>query len=203
MNSIHNHRTSSLRQFFSPPTGVHNLLILIVFVLMSLPFWVIFQDVLTGLVMRIGWYRQIQELIVPYQFRIVATVLYLLRVPVRAGLDYFEWTNNLGENEYVFLVWNCVGWQTFVLFLVTLIGGLMGKQSLFVKLEIVSVGILGTYFINIARLVLVMGVFYFLGKPWGTLFHNYVSNLLSITWLFGYWWYNYHFIFNGDGEVKE
>lgn len=172
-------------------TGV---IFLAVLVLMILPFWTSFQDLLTRFVMQIGWYRALQNWIVPYELRVIATLLTLMGFPIRAGQAYIEWTKASGGNEVIYLVWNCVGWQTLVLLGISLITGLSGKHSKISKLETLTIGILGTYLINIFRLVLVVAVYFVVGRPFGIIFHDYFSNLLTLGWLFLFWWFSYSFI---------
>lgn len=170
------------------------VLVLATLVLATLPFWTSFQDVLTRLVMRIGWYKAIQDVIVPYELSVVGTLLRLIGVPVRVGNAYFEWTKSNGSNEAVFMIWNCVGWQTLVLFIITLLTGLSGKHTLTSKLETLAIGILGTYLINIGRLTLVVLVYYLIGRSLGTVFHDYFSNILTLVWLFWFWWFSFKYV---------
>ena len=72
------------------------VLILVVLVLVILPFWTSFQDLLTRLVMRVGWYRALQDVIVPYELRVIGTVLTLFGFPIRVGTAYIEWTKSSG-----------------------------------------------------------------------------------------------------------
>lgn len=172
---------------------LQRVLILAVLVLVGLPFWGSFQDVLTRLVMSIGWYKSIQDLIVPYELSVVGTLLRLIGVPVRVGNSYFEWTKG-GSSEAVFMVWNCVGWQTLVLFIITLLTGLAGKHTFTSKLETLAIGILGTYLVNIGRLTLVVLVYYLIGRPLGIVFHNYFSNIMTLAWLFVFWWFAHTYV---------
>lgn len=172
-------------------TGV---IILVVLVLVILPFWTSFQDVLTRFIMRVGWYRSLQNVIVPYELRIIGSLLNILRFPVKVGSAYIEWTKKTGGNEVIYLAWNCVGWQTILLFVITLFSGLSGKHTLLSKLETLAIGILGTYLVNILRLTLVVVVYFFVGRPFGIVFHDYFSNLLTLAWLFGFWHFSYSFV---------
>lgn len=171
-----------------------HILFLTVVVLAFLPFWTSFQDLLTRLVMSVGWYRSIQNVIVPYELRVVGSILTLVNLPVRVGIAYIEWTKANGQNEVIYLIWNCVGWQTLVLFLLTLLTGLSGRHTWTSKFEALSFGILGTYLINIGRLVAVILAYMFIGKTFGQVFHDYFSNILTITWLFFYWWFSFKYV---------
>lgn len=176
------------------------VLILLVLILVFLPFWTSFQDLLTRLVMRVGWYRALQDWIVPYELRVVGTILTLVGFPIRVGRAYIEWTKASGGNEVIYLAWNCVGWQTLVLFMVTLFTGLSGRHTIVSKFETLLIGILGTYLINMFRLVFVVVVYFLVGRPFGIVFHDYFSNLLTLGWLFGFWWFSYAFVLDEKGS---
>lgn len=158
-------------------------------VLVVLPFWTTFQDVLTRVVMGVGWYKSIQSAIVPYELRVVGSVLTLMGLPIRVGQAYLEWSKAGGSTEVIYLQWNCVGWQTVVLFGVTLVSGLAGRYSLPSKLQTLAIGLLGTYLVNLLRLALVVVVYFLVGRPLGVVFHDYFSNLMTLVWLFGFWWF--------------
>jgi len=170
------------------------VLILAVLVLVFLPFWTSLQDALTRFVMKIELYKGLQDVIVPYELRVIGTLLTLGGLPIRVGNAYIEWTKTSGGNEVIYLAWNCIGWQTLVLFIVTLITGLSGKHSIFSKLETLVIGVLGTYLVNILRLSLVVVVYFIVGRPIGIVFHDYFSNLFTLGWLFFFWWFSYNFV---------
>lgn len=179
------------------------VLIITVLVLIILPFWTSLQDLLTQLVMRIEVYKSIQNVIVPYELRITGTILTLLGLPIRVGNAYLEWTKAGGGNEVIYLAWNCVGWQTLVLFVITLFTGLSGNHTLMSKGETLAIGILGTYLLNILRLVLVVFVYFIVGRPFGIVFHDYFSNLLTISWLFFFWYFSYSFVLEPTVETRD
>jgi exosortase/archaeosortase family protein len=84
-----------------------------------------------------------------------------------------------------------VGWQTLVLFIITLVTGLSGRHTILSKLETVLIGILGTYLVNILRLVLVVVVYFLVGRPFGIVFHDYFSGAMTLLWLVVLWWFAY------------
>lgn len=181
-------------------TGV---LTLVVLVLIILPFWSTFQDALTRLIMSIGLYKSLQNVIVPYELRIIGSILTLFQFPVRVGQAYIEWTKASGGNEVIYLAWNCVGWQTLVLLGITLITGLSGRHTLASKAETLAIGILGTYLVNIFRLALVVVVYFIVGRPFGIIFHDYFSNLLTLSWLFFFWWFAYRYVLEEKQTVVK
>ena len=62
--------------------GINTSIIILVILLAVLPFWVSFQDLLTKFIMNIGWYKAIQDVIVPYELKVVSTLLVMLGFPV-------------------------------------------------------------------------------------------------------------------------
>jgi len=182
---------------------LNRVLILLVLILMILPFWASFQDFLTQLIMRIELYKSLQNVIVPYELKVTGTILSIVGIPIRVGNAYIEWTKFSGGNEVIYLAWNCVGWQTLVLFVITLMTGLSGNHTITSKGETLVIGILGTYLINILRLVLVVFVYFVVGRPFGIVFHDYFSNLLTIAWLFFYWYFSYSFVLEAKVETRQ
>lgn len=182
--------------------GLSTSIIILVILLAVLPFWVSFQDVLTKFIMNIGWYKAIQDVIVPYELKVVSTLLVILGFPVRVGGTFIEWTTKLGKSEIIFLAWNCVGWQTLIFFLLTLFTGLSGKHNWKLKAEAFLIGILGTYLINIARIVLVVVVYISMGRTFGVVFHDYFSSILSFVWIFVYWQFIYKYVLISNHELE-
>lgn len=184
---------------FADRSALRNVVILVTLVLVALPIWNSFQDLLTRLVIRAGWYEFIAQTIVPYELSIVGMILHLLHIPIQVGNTFIEFTGPDKSHEAIYLIWNCVGWQSAVLLIITLITGLSGRHSLRSKLEVGLLGILGTYLVNLLRLVLVILVYYYTGRLVGTIFHDYISNLLTLFWLFWFWKYAYETVL----EVKS
>lgn len=170
------------------------IIVLCAIVLVVLPFWNSFQDVLTRRVMSVGWYKAIQDVIVPYEIRIVSSLLTLMGFSIRVSEAYIQWVRPSGGMETIYLIWNCVGWQTLVLFIVTLITGLSGRHTRSSKLQALLIGIIGTYLINVIRLVGVVAIYILVGRPFGVVFHDYFSNIFSLSWLFFFWWFSFKYV---------
>lgn len=181
---------------------VGNIFLLLVFVLLLMPFWLTFQDILTRLIMSVQWYRVLQNFIVPYELRIVAAILHLLGFPIQSGQAYIQWGKSGGGKEVIYLAWNCIGWQTLVLFVITLFTGLSGKHTISSKVETFLIGVLGTYLMNVFRISLVIVVYLLTGRIFGTVFHDYFSNIFSLCWLMFFWWFSYSFVLV-DREESE
>ena len=178
------------------------LFIVLAVMLMLLPFINALQDILTRVVMSFKIYRAIQEFVVPHELKVIETVLNFLGIDAKSGNAYIMYVRNL-RPEVIFLVWNCVGWQSFLFLIVTLFSGLAGNFTKMSKLEVFLVGIIGTYIVNIFRLVLVVVMYYLTGRGVGLVFHNYFSNLLSILWLFVFWWIAYTYVLVEKADPKS
>ena len=57
-----------------------------------------------------------------------------------------------------------------------------------------ALGLIGTFMLNLLRISLVVLVFYFWGKLPATIIHNYGSVILTILWLFLFWWFIYSYV---------
>ncbi|KKQ94587.1 MAG: hypothetical protein UT20_C0037G0008 [Candidatus Levybacteria bacterium GW2011_GWA1_39_11] len=171
-----------------------NIIILAVIALAILPFLTSTTDLLTRFLIRFEVYRWIQEIIVPYEMSLLKTSLNLLGFnQVRYGSSYIEVIRS-GKWDVVYLSWNCIGWQSLVLFLATLFTGLSGRHTLFSKLETLTFGLLGLFFLNVFRLTSVVLIYQGFGRLVGIIYHDYIVTLLAIGLLFFFWWFAYSFI---------
>jgi len=166
------------------------LLILLVIILMLLPFATALNEFLTKVVEGAALYKPIQRILVPYMSRIVVGVLSFLPGLETSVFPYGVIVNGVD----VRITWNCLGWQSFLLFFASLIVGLKGPYTITSKLETVVVGFLGTFLMNIVRMVFTAALVGWWRGLFVILFHNYFSTFLSIIWLFFFWWFSYAFI---------
>lgn len=169
------------------------LFIVLCVMLILLPFINSFQDILTRIVLHFKTYRVFQEMVVPHELRIMSTIINGLGIEAKSGNAFIMYLKN-ERPEVIYLAWNCVGWQSFLFLIITLFSGLAGNYTKLSKLETLLMGVLGTYLVNILRLVLVVVMYYFTGRGVGLVFHNYFSNLMSILWLFVFWWISYTYV---------
>ena len=154
-----------------------------------LPFLVSFNEVLTHLVERIGVYMWVQEKIVPLEVKMVGVLVSPL------SLDYVAHQNGLTVNgTYAGMTWNCLGWQSLLLFLITLIFGLRGKYTFWSKFETVLIGLLGTFLVNLLRLVFIVLLLAYSRPLFAVVYHDYLAAIVTILWLFGFWWFAYSFV---------
>ena len=62
------------------------------------------------------------------------------------------------------------------------------------KFKAFILGALGTFWINIIRIAIVVVVAYQFGQLPATIVHDYGSILAVILWLFFFWWFVYSFV---------
>jgi exosortase/archaeosortase family protein len=179
------HKTSLVKQTFS------SLFLILIVVLMLLPFVTTFNELLTRIVESSLLYKPIEKYFVPYEVMLVRTVISWFGVVTKAGT--IAVVKN-GVNQGTFISWNCIGWQSFVILLISLKAGLSGNFTLVSKLETLIMGVLGTFFLNLGRISLVLILLYHVGRAPAVIFHDYAAVFLSIIWLFFFWWFSFNFI---------
>jgi len=160
-------------------------------VLMMLPFITTFNEFLTAMVLRSQAYVLIQDFIVPIEGKMVGVILqYVFGMnTVISGSSLIV----LGARSLkVYINWNCVGWQSIILFAITLVTGLRGPYTLKSKILCVTAGIEGTILLNLLRIASVILVAIYAGNLPAILFHDYGGTILVVLWLVLFW----HFAFN-------
>ena len=162
--------------------------------LVLMPFITTFNDLLTRLVMRLDFYRLIQNVIVPWEVRMVGVVLLPFGFKPAIFGEYLAIQR--GETPFlVEIVWNCIGWQSLLFFVITAFVGLQGDQyTNFSKLKALIIGLLGTFLVNLFRIAAVALTAYYLGQDVAIIFHDYGSTLAVLGWLFFFWYFSYSFI---------
>jgi len=155
-----------------------------------LPFATSFNEVLTKAVENSNLYKPIQSVLVPYMSKLIVGVLG--RLP---GLQISTFPFGVIVNDVtVRITWNCLGWQSFLLFFASLLIGLRGQYSKLSKLQAVLLGIAGTFLLNIFRIVFTTALVGWWRGLFVILFHNYFSAFLTIVWLMFFWWFSYSFV---------
>lgn len=173
------------------------LFLILVLVLMFFPLMATFNDLLTRIVINLKGYYLIREFIVPFEVRLTAVMLSLIGVEVAVTKEYLVLGGtSAGSGRFIAeIVWNCIGWQSILFFIITVFVGLQGdKYTNISKLKAFIIGALGTFWINIFRIVIVVLVAYKFGQLPATIVHDYGSLLAVILWLFFFWWFTYSFV---------
>lgn len=177
-----------------------SLFLLLALILMVLPLATSFNEFLTRIVEDSNYYKPIQKMAVPYMSRLVVGILSFL-----PGLRVETFPYGVVVNGVdVRITWNCLGWQSFLLFLVSLTVGLRGNFTFSSKIQAFLFGFLGTFLINIFRMVLTAALVGWWRGLFVILFHNYFSTFITIVWLFFFWWFSYSFVLEEkDSDLKS
>lgn len=169
-------------------------------ILLTLPFYITFNELLTSIVKSIGLWYFIDRYISPIVAAMTSSMLQLMNIKASFN-GPIVYIIEPTENIALYIAWNCIGWQSLVIF--TAISYLALKDSRlprFEKFIIIILGLEGTLLINILRIALVGLVAAYLGKLHAIIFHDYIGSLISFGWLLGFW---YLFSHKSSGEGLE
>lgn len=164
-----------------------------------LPFTASVNDLMTRIIMKIGWYVLIQDQIVPGVVRLAGAALLPL------GISVVAYPHGLTANGiYAHLSWNCIGWQSMFLFFATTIVGFRNStytwRSIF---EALAIGIMGTFLINLMRICITI-VLLTISRPlYAVVYHDYLAALVTIIWLIGYWWFVFRYVLVEKENMNE
>jgi exosortase/archaeosortase family protein len=176
------------------------LLALTAIVLVVLPFVSTFDDVLTQVGMRLGIAAPLQA-IVPAEVRVTVVVLGLLGMYAAAAGNQLVVWNSSGAPQTLFISWNCVGWQSLILFGVSLVTGLRGGHSLEARAQVVCIGVAGTMLLNLFRVAAVAAIAATIGVTPAVLFHDYGGTILFVGFLFAFWAFAQRWLLDAPRET--
>jgi len=184
------------------------IIVMAAVMLLILPFITTFNEMLTKAVMNIGLYRFIEAYIVPPFTRVVGGVLrYVCHIPTAVSEDSLYLLRD-GMPIEVYISWNCVGWQSLILFAVTLLTGLQGPYTTWSKVKCVAVGLEGTLLLNVFRVALTCVLLYYVGYLPALIFHDYLGTVLTVVWLAVFWYVSFEHLLkrrsypDNGGNVK-
>ena len=174
-----------------------NLFIILVFILMSLPLFTTFNEILTKVVEKAGIYIFLTKNVVPFETRAVSLILRPFGIDAKPTVSHLFIERN-GVTTGIYFSWNCLGWQSAILLLLTLFTGLSGNYPFSRKIEVILLGLSGTFLINLLRISVVTLVAYYWGQFPATVVHDYGGTLFTVVWFFFFWWFSYKFILEGE-----
>ena len=154
--------------------------------LMVLPLVTTFDDLLSAWAMSLGANNPLQA-IVPAEARMVVSLLGLTGVHAAASGSHIVVWDSSGSMHTLFISWNCIGWQSLILFGVSLTSGLRGGHSAESRAQVVLIGVAGTMLLNLLRVALVAWIAAAIGVAPAILFHDYGGTILFVGFLFGFW----------------
>lgn len=168
----------------------------------ALPFVTTFNEFLTKSVENFHFVAVIQGFIAPYIVRIVAVILQALGIPTSINSSYLYLTGGWMPIR-IYINWNCIGWQSFVLLAFTIVTGLQGPYTRRSKLLTVLVGFEGTFLVNIVRILMSTLLACFAGYTPAIVFHDYIGTLLTLLWMGFFWSYAFENILVIQGELES
>jgi len=163
-------------------------------IFLALPFVTAFNELLTMVVTKIQLYILIQDFVVPIEVRMVGAVLrYLfgIETTVTSSLLHLQAAERALS---VGIGWNCIGWQSLILYCFTIFTGLRGPFTRTSKALCTLIGLQGTILLNITRIVLVVLVTLFWGSLPALIFHDYAGTFILVIWLVAFWDLSYRYI---------
>lgn len=183
------------------------LFMLLAIMLVILPFVTTFNSFLTTVINNFGLYKAIQDHIVPFESKLVVSIVRLINVPAYVAplgqkADFFL----LKGKEYfpVDMQWNCLGWQSLLLLFISFLVGFQGNFNKMSKFECVMIGLLGTFLINVFRMVFIVVGVYYVNTVFAFLIHDYFAAFTTVVWLFFFWWFSYKYVLeNRKGELNR
>src|SRR6059036_3311900 len=110
--------------------------------LMLLPLVTTFDDLLTAWALRLGANNPLQA-IVPVEARMVVSLLGLAGIHAAASGSHIVVWDTAGSMHTLFISWNCIGWQSLIVFGVSLISGLRGGHRFESRAQILCIGLAG------------------------------------------------------------
>lgn len=161
-------------------------------IFLVLPFVTTFNELLTAFVMRIKVYVLIEGFVVPLEARLVAGLVNTL-FGIKAYVADKSILLQYGDRNFIaYISWNCIGWQSVILFVFTCLTALRGNYSISSKLKVALIGIQGTILLNIGRILLILLIAMFWGYMPSLIIHDYGGTLALLVWLVVFW----HLSFN-------
>ena len=154
--------------------------------LMVLPLVTTFDDLLTTWALQLGANNPLQA-VVPAESRMVVSLLGLAGIHAAASGSHLVVWDTSGSMHTLFISWNCIGWQSLILFGVSLASGLRGTQSMESRIQAVCIGVAGTMLLNLIRVATVAAIAATAGVTPAVLFHDYGGTVLFVGFLFGFW----------------
>lgn len=170
-----------------------------------LPFTMTFNEFLTSIAIRSGIYAFIEAFVAPHIARMAGGILkYVFGFSVMTS-GMFLAVQDGNRAIGVSIAWNCIGWQSLLLYAFTISAGLQGSFTKTSKLLCVIVGLEGTVLVNILRIVLVILVSMFWGAMPSALFHEYAGTIIVLLWLVAFWQLSHNYILKPlpDNETES
>lgn len=159
--------------------------------IMVLPLIVSLNEALTRVIEQNAFYGWIQYHIVPVEAKMMGVIL----TAVGYQFGYSPQNSSVVVNNLALkLTWNCLGWQSFLLLFLTLAVGLRGRYKKISILEAFLIGTLGTFWLNIIRMLFTVLLAVHVPPIFRIVYHDYLAAFTTVVWLFFFWWFAYRYV---------
>jgi len=173
----------------------HLLFIVIgVTAVLLIPLMSAFESVLTWLVVRSGLYIFIKEVLQPIEVRMVSVMLGALGFNINVFANSVIVMEKGGHTARAGILWNCIGWQTFFLVLITLIVGFSGSYTRKSKILCTVLGFEAALSISFLRIIVSALVNFHLGYWPAVFFHDYLGTVFVLVLVFVFWVFCYKYV---------
>ena len=144
------------------------------------------DEFLTAATVQFGLVHPLLSLAAP-EARAVVGLLGVLGIKAQAaGGELYVWDWS-GQRQALLISTTCIGWQSLILLAFSCVVGLRGRFSNEAKAQVLLIGVLGTVFVNLARMTLVSVVAADFGFWPAVLVHDIGGTLIIVAWLFAFW----------------
>jgi exosortase/archaeosortase family protein len=155
-----------------------------------LPFMTSFNELLTRVVESLHFVNAMQSVAAPFVVKTLAVILRAMGMPAAVDGSHLYLTGGWIPVK-VYINWNCIGWQSFILLALTIVTGLQGPYTRRSKLITILIGLEGTFLVNIVRILIPTLLAYYMGYIPAIIFHDYMGTLLTLLWIGGFWSYSF------------
>ena len=164
------------------------LILYAAFAMMVLPFITSFNEFLTKVVESLHFVSTMQGVAAPFIVKSLVVLLRALGVPASADGSFLYLTGGWMPLK-VYINWNCIGWQSFILLALTIITGFQGPYTRRSKLVTILIGLEGTFLVNIVRILIPTLLAHKVDYIPAIIFHDYLGTLLTLLWMGAFWSY--------------
>jgi exosortase/archaeosortase family protein len=155
-----------------------------------LPFMTTFNEFLTKVVESLHFVNAMQSVAAPFVVKTLVVILRAIGMPAAIDGSHLYLTGGWMPVK-VYINWNCIGWQSFILLALTIVTGLQGPYTRRSKLVTILIGLEGTFLVNIVRILIPTLLAYHMGYIPAIIFHDYMGTLLTLLWIGGFWSYSF------------
>jgi len=152
------------------------------------------ESALTQLAITLGLDVFIKEILLPVTTRVVAVVLKALGFNVTVINFSKLLLERGGSVKGVGLLWNCVGWQTLIFFLIVLIVLLCGSYTSKSKIVCSVMGFDLVLFAGLLRILLVTVIDFYLAQGVAFFFRDYMGTIFVLAWVLFFCYLSYRYI---------